>query len=767
MQFTSHYRIEYNQDEGEVYQRKEELYEILASIEDIDDQIFKIVIEILRKNKISDIQWYFEKQDSQMFYESFTNKELNLEVRKQILKIANILRNIQDHSFSEYDIFTEAIEEQRQNLIKKIAGNKQIIEFLKFLVKLTCIDQKFIQCGSNGLSLLVQMKVDLTNQSFEDIRIKNASLIGANFVRCNFSRSEFENVDLRGVNLNEALLLNCKWKNIKIHKLNQLNGHTSGSRDKSICIWDVKTGQQQAKLNGHTSSVNSVYFSPDGTTLVSGSDDNSINLWDFKTRKQKAKLNGHFDSVNSVCLSPDGTTLASGSRDKSIYLWDVKTRKKKAKLNGHTGSVNSVCLSPDGTTLASGSVDKSIRLWDIKTGQQKANLGGHIDSVNSVCYSPDGTTLASGSWDKSIRLWNVKTGQQQVQLDGHAYSVESLCFSSDRNTLASNSSDKSICLWNVKIGQQKAQLNGHSSSVFSVCFSPNGTTLASGSRDNSIQLFIFRSISKMLNQLVILVLYCQSATRLMELLQLQVVWMNQFVYGILKQEKKKPNLMVIPIKFDKSASHQMELLQLQVAMISQSVYGMFRHDNKKPNQMLTQDQYASYQMELLQQVVMIMHSRNGAKTKSVYGDRILKSLMGLSNQHCLSLCFSPDGTTLASGSLDKSICLWDVQTGQQKAKLDGHMRSVNSVCFSPDGATLASGSDDNSIRLWDVKTGKMLQRNNRLIQNSTFQIESTSRKKFLFFFYLVMNYSKIIICFFMYQVLQFSKGNFQIIKVMI
>ncbi|CAD8120191.1 unnamed protein product [Paramecium sonneborni] len=72
-------------------------------------------------------------------------------------------------------------------------------------------------------------------------------------------------------------------------------------------------------------------------------------------------------------------------------------------------------------------------------------------------------------------------------------------------------------------------------------------------------------------------------------------------------------------------------------------------------------------------------------------------------------CFSPDKTLLASGNADKSIHLWDVKTGQQKAKLDGHSDYVRSVCFSPDGTTLASGSVDKSIRLWDVKTEQQIQ----------------------------------------------------------
>ena len=108
-------------------------------------------------------------------------------------------------------------------------------------------------------------------------------------------------------------------------------------------------------------------------------------------------MEGHTSSVTNVVFSPDGKKLASGSSDDTVRLWDVETGQAIGlALEGHTDWVRNVVFSPDGKKLASGSYDDTVRLWDVETGQTIGlALEGHTNMALNLTFTSDGKPTTS------------------------------------------------------------------------------------------------------------------------------------------------------------------------------------------------------------------------------------------------------------------------------------------------------------------------------------------------------------------------------------
>src|SRR5262249_29729574 len=128
-------------------------------------------------------------------------------------------------------------------------------------------------------------------------------------------------------------------------------------------------------------------FSPDGRQAVSGGDDATVRLWDVETGKQLRRFQGHTGNVCGVAFSPDGKRVLSGG-GKPMRLWDASTGKELWRFEGHTDGIYDVAFSPDGKRALSGSGDKTMRLWQ---------LSAEASSPASRATGPAGPKAKSGT----------------------------------------------------------------------------------------------------------------------------------------------------------------------------------------------------------------------------------------------------------------------------------------------------------------------------------------------------------------------------------
>lgn len=261
--------------------------------------------------------------------------------------------------------------------------------------------------------------------------------------------------------------------------------------DGALRLWRANDGKYMKTLESNEIWWDLAY-APDGQTLATVGATQKVYLWSVSDGQILRTLEGHGYGVRSVAFSPDGTILATGGYDNTIRLWGVSDGQLLQILKGHANSVESVAFSPDGTILASGSTDDTVRLWRISDGRLLDTLLGHTENVESVAFSPDGKILASGSWDATVRLWQVSDGQLLSNLEGEWGPAESVVFSPDGTVLASGNYHDTIVLWRVSDGEilntLEVDLN-NSYRDFSLAFSPDGTILASGERNGDIHLW--------------------------------------------------------------------------------------------------------------------------------------------------------------------------------------------------------------------------------------------------------------------------------------
>ncbi|MBY8997916.1 MAG: WD40 repeat domain-containing protein [Candidatus Thorarchaeota archaeon] len=222
-------------------------------------------------------------------------------------------------------------------------------------------------------------------------------------------------------------------------------------QDRSIRLYAADTGEEMQRIQDDFLCT-SIAFSPKGDVLASGSVERVVKLWDIRSGDCLATLEGHEYPILALAFSPDGNKLVSGSGDTTLMTWDLENQSRLHHLKGHGFYVVTCDWDPQDNRIVSGSVDAKICEWNSNSGELIQRHDEHRAAVHRVRFTPDGSRLASGSSDLHIILWDSSGTPMKVEhiLQGHSAEVRALAFSEDGKYLASGSSDKIVYLWDTE-----------------------------------------------------------------------------------------------------------------------------------------------------------------------------------------------------------------------------------------------------------------------------------------------------------------------------
>ncbi|MGW4365447.1 eIF2A-related protein [Nocardia takedensis] len=563
---------------------------------------------------------------------------------------------------------------------------------------------------------------DLQDTEWNFVDLSGADLTRAQADRAAMHQSRLNHARMVETSLTGTIFHFCSLDGTTIENVD-INGTTHIGGSSALPNPPAAARTTLVPLGGHTSQIFGLEWSSDGARLLTGSGDQTARIWDTLTGQTLHILTGHNSPVWNVTWSPDSTRAITCSSNE-VQIWDAETGRLLNRIIPPEGTFEAIDFTSDRSRLATGGTENVARIWDIATGQLLKVLAGHTGPVSDVTFSPDDSRIVTGSHDTTARIWDIATEQSLHVLAGPASPVEEVGWSPDGSRLLTGYDDDTARIWDTS-GHCLYTLTAYTPTRGEVVWSPDSTRLLTSGQDNAAHLWDTNT-GELVHTFtghtapVWALGFTADGTHLFTAGEDSDarIWNTETGKSIGRYTGRGRRLEAVA--FTPDGNHLLTSTDT-IAVITNVFTGRAAPSIEDHTMSWWRAAWSPSGTQILaggiDRITYLLDAATG---------QILRTFTGHTGP-VWTVCWSPDGSHFLSGSDDHAICLWDVITGQTIRVFTGHTRGLEGIAWSPDGSRIVSCADD-ATRLWDVDSGNnidILTGHSSTVESVTFSPDGT------------------------------------------
>lgn len=474
------------------------------------------------------------------------------------------------------------------------------------------------------------------------------------------------------------------------------------SLDSTVKVWELGTLRSMRTWGPLSSEVESIVYSPSGTSIYAGLHSGKIVPLSESGSVQPEPWEGG-GLWSMVDVSPDGREIAAGAFNGTVTRWNAATGQHLGSNVMDTGLAMVRYLESGGAFISAGS-DGMSRWWNSLTGQLLREVTDHGKRIYCLAMDATRSRFATGSMDGTVAVREVNSAALICKFQAHDATVTGLAFHPTRAEIVTSGADGHVYRWDLTTGRATGEYRGCRADVSALAISPDGSEVLAG--DWTGHLRSFDAASEDVRTLRV-TLDKSTIPRIWDVAvdSRETTLFAATAYGMpswsLPSFAKAPLSLVEP-------SSRLAFSPEGNALLSGTESGRVSARNPVSSDLLFAIQAHpgpilglaanprgdSFATTSLDRVVRLWSLRDGSPVDSVTGRATVTC----------DLAFSPDGGSLALAGEDGTIDFWEPKKSPQTSPLRGHEGQVADLAFSPDGHFLASASTDGTVRLWELGT---------------------------------------------------------------